>query len=104
MNQNLEMRAFVKLHRTRLKHRLKHRRRSQLAEMLLDQSVMQRWTEVSKAARENVRNGPKFAKTILYLNINNGPSKLKFGTALVAYKDVQRRQSGLKSGEVVDMG
>src|SRR6218665_1821314 len=36
MNQNLEMRAFVKLHSMRLKHR----RRSQLADMLLDQSVM----------------------------------------------------------------
>src|SRR6218665_1353029 len=34
MNQNLEMRAFVKLHRMRLKHH----QRSQLAEMLLDQS------------------------------------------------------------------
>src|SRR6218665_4055632 len=34
MNENLEMRALVKLHRTRLKHR----RRSQLAEMLLYQS------------------------------------------------------------------
>jgi len=32
MNQNLEMRAFVKLNRTRLKHR----RQSQLVEMLLD--------------------------------------------------------------------
>jgi len=39
---------------------------------------------VSKAARENVRNSPKFAKTI-YLNIDNGPSKLRFETALVGY-------------------
>jgi len=43
---------------------------------------MQDWTGVSKAARENVRNGPKFAKTI-YLSIDNRPSKLRFGTALV---------------------
>src|SRR6218665_2986757 len=61
----------------------------------------QGWTGVSKAARENVRNGPKFAKTI-YLNIDNGRSKLGVGTACT--KDVQRRQSGLKSGEVVDPG
>jgi len=51
---------------------------------------MQGWTGLSKAARENVRNGPKFAKTI-YLNIDNGPSKLRFGTALISTKDVQRR-------------
>ena len=37
---------------------------------------------MSKAARENVPNGPKFAKTI-YLNIDNRHSKLRFGTALV---------------------
>src|SRR6218665_2593214 len=36
MNQNLELRAFVKLNRTRLKQR----RRSQLAEMPLNQGVM----------------------------------------------------------------
>jgi len=39
MSQNLDMRAFVKLNRTRLQHR----RRSQLAEMLLDQNVMWLW-------------------------------------------------------------
>jgi len=39
MSQNLEMNAFVKLNRTRLQHR----RLSQLAEMLLDQSVMCTW-------------------------------------------------------------
>ena len=29
-------------------------------------SLAQGWTGVSKAARENVRNGPKFAKTIIF--------------------------------------
>jgi len=43
---------------------------------------IQGWTGVFKAARENVLNGPKFAKTI-YLSIDNRPSKLRFGTALV---------------------
>ena len=42
---------------------------------------------MSKAARENVRNGPKFAKTV-YLNIDNGPSKLWLGTALVLSSDI----------------
>src|SRR6218665_612245 len=59
---------------------------------------MQGWTVVSKAARENVLNGPKFAKTI-YLSIDNRPSKLRFGTALVL-----RMSSGVNLGEVVDPG
>src|SRR6218665_3800328 len=58
----------------------------------------QGWTGVPKAARENVRNGPKFAKTI-YLSIDNRPSKLRFGTALVL-----RMSSGVNLGEVVDPG
>jgi len=39
MSQNLEMSAFVKFNRTHLQHR----RLSQLAEMLLDQSIMCLW-------------------------------------------------------------
>src|SRR6218665_2010969 len=58
----------------------------------------QGWTGVPKAARENVRNGPKFAKTI-YLSIDNRPIKLRFGTALVL-----RMSSGVNLGEVVDPG
>ena len=47
-------------------------------------AAIQGWTGVSKAARENVRNGPKFAKTIyLSIGLDNRPSKLRFGTALV---------------------
>src|SRR6218665_4174817 len=59
---------------------------------------IQGWTGVSKAARENVLNGPKFAKTI-YLSIDNRPSKLRFGTALVL-----RMSSDVNLGEVVDPG
>src|SRR6218665_3891749 len=58
----------------------------------------QGWTGVSKAARENVLKGPKFAKTI-YLSIDNRPSKLRFETALVL-----RMSSGVNLGEVVDPG
>jgi len=53
-----------------------------LSEWTAEDSNMQGCTGVSKAARENVRNGPKSAK-IIHLNIDNRPSKLRFRTALV---------------------
>ena len=56
--------------------------------------LAQGWNGVSKAARENVRNGPKFAKTI-YFSIDNRPSKLRLGTALVL-----RMSSSVNLGEV----